>query len=379
MPARPENPFVFGELVPKAAFVDRENELTQLRRDLTDGEKIFLLSPRRFGKSSLVAQVLERLRRDGLRTALVPLSSATTYTEFLERFVDAIIRAAGPFETVKHWLNDLFHHVRPQFTFDPARNEVHVSFGPIASGALLAPDVFALPEVLATRGRFRMAICLDEFQQIEQFGGIRVENPLRNAVQTQREVGYVFAGSQPSLMEAMLQPARPFFKAGPVLFLDKIAAAAWETFIPRQFAKRGRVLTASALARLLAVADLIPHDVQRIAHELWDYAELTGTEGLDVREVDLAVQRLVRGQAPFYEQRWEQLAPGQRSVLQALAAGQSKEGLYSTAARHTYRLGPGSSVDKALKALHTQDILGWYQRHHFFVDPLFAIWIREHR
>jgi hypothetical protein len=72
---------------------------------------------------------------------------------------------------------------------------------------------------------FRMAICLDEFQQISQFNGGSVENAIRNQVQEQREVGYVFAGSQPSLMQEMLSAKRPFHKAGPQVFLDKIPAA----------------------------------------------------------------------------------------------------------------------------------------------------------
>jgi hypothetical protein len=48
------NPFVYGEVVPQAAFVDREEELDRLRRDLDDGQKVFLISPRRYGKSSLI-------------------------------------------------------------------------------------------------------------------------------------------------------------------------------------------------------------------------------------------------------------------------------------------------------------------------------------
>jgi ATP/maltotriose-dependent transcriptional regulator MalT len=50
----PPNPFVYGEVVPQAAFVDREEELDRLRRDLDDGQKVFLISPRRYGKSSLI-------------------------------------------------------------------------------------------------------------------------------------------------------------------------------------------------------------------------------------------------------------------------------------------------------------------------------------
>ena len=55
------NPFVYGEVVPDAAFVDRETELDRLVGDLGDGQKVFLISPRRYGKSSLVRRALSAL------------------------------------------------------------------------------------------------------------------------------------------------------------------------------------------------------------------------------------------------------------------------------------------------------------------------------
>src|SRR5262249_10946990 len=138
----------------------------------------------------------------------------------------------------------------------------------------VAPEVFALPGLMAEKGDFQMAICLDEFQQITQFDGTSVEGTLRSAVQQQRKVGYVFAGSQPSLMKQMLAPHRPFHKSGPSCFLEKISRIDWENFIRGKFRERDRTITGDALEQLFSVSDLIPYDVQRIAHELWDYAEL---------------------------------------------------------------------------------------------------------
>jgi len=59
---RQENPFVFGEIVTKDSFVDRTEELGQVVRDVKDRQKLFLLSPRRFGKSSLVVVAFERVK-----------------------------------------------------------------------------------------------------------------------------------------------------------------------------------------------------------------------------------------------------------------------------------------------------------------------------
>ena len=98
---RVENPFIFGEIVTQAAFVDRVDELQQVGRDVTDGQKLFLLSPRRFGKSSLVAAAFERLKGEGFSKVIIPVSNYATYRQFVEKFADKAVRAAGPWSRVK--------------------------------------------------------------------------------------------------------------------------------------------------------------------------------------------------------------------------------------------------------------------------------------
>lgn len=372
------NPFVFGEIVDDENFVNRTTELRQLVRDLADGQKVFLLSPRRFGKSSLVSMALLKLKKRHLRTVSLTVSSYSSYAQFLEKFAEKVLRAAGPWERVKDWVTRFGRQVKPDINYNMTSGEVTLSLSKGASfdPEPIAPEVFALPGELTRNAEFRMAICLDEFQQISQFNGRSVENVIRNQVQQQRQVGYVFAGSQPSLMQEMLSAAGPFHKAGPQMFLDKIDAADWEEFITAQFRKRGRTIAQPALERLFKGADLIPYDVQRIAHELWDYAELQDKQKLDISDVEAVINALVSGQSTYYELLWEQLAPRQRAALQALAARGSEE-IYSQALREEFRLGPASTVQKAFQSLDAKDILDRYRGDYFFLDPLFPVWIQR--
>jgi hypothetical protein len=376
--ANPENPFIFGEIIDEPNFVNRTSELEHLVRDLADGQKVFLLSPRRFGKSSLVALALLKLQKRHIRTVSITVSSYSSYTQFLEKFAEKVLRAAGPWDRVKDWVGRFGRNVKPDITYNMTSGEVSLSLGR-GSGfdpAPIAPEVFAMPGELAKNAGFRMAICLDEFQQISEFNGGSVENAIRNQVQEQREVGYVFAGSQPSLMQEMLSARRPFHKAGPQMFLDKIPAADWKGYINRQFGKRGRRMDEAAMEMLLGTADLIPYDVQRIAHELWDYAELKGKLDLDTADVRSVIDTLVSGQSTYYELLWEQLSAGQKAALQAVAERGASD-IYAQAVRSEFRLGPASTVQKALQSLDSKDILDRYQDRYFFVDPLFPCWIRR--
>ena len=101
-----ENPFVYGEVVPAAAFVDRVVELDRLTRDLNAGQKVFLISPRRYGKSSLIRHALAAVRRRGTLTVEVTVSSFSSYVAFLEGYARALMAAESAWERARSWLRE---------------------------------------------------------------------------------------------------------------------------------------------------------------------------------------------------------------------------------------------------------------------------------
>src|SRR5207253_714519 len=196
-----DNPFVYGEVVPDDAFVDRETELERLVSDLGNGQKVFLISPRRYGKSSLVRQALHSLARRGALTVDVTVSSYSSYLAFLEGYARAIAAVESKWDRARTWLTEAIGSTRPEIRYEPRQSGLgrfSVSFPAVTTARdlnRLANDVFALPGKLAADRKRTVVIALDEFQAIESFNGGSVEHALRAATQHQRQVGYVFAGS----------------------------------------------------------------------------------------------------------------------------------------------------------------------------------------
>src|SRR4051794_40304029 len=106
------NPFVYGEVVPAAAFVNRVVELERLARDLASAQKVFLISPRRYGKSSLIRHVLARMARRGALTVQVTVSSFSSYVAFLEGYARALVAAEARWDRVQHWLREAISSTR---------------------------------------------------------------------------------------------------------------------------------------------------------------------------------------------------------------------------------------------------------------------------
>src|SRR5205809_1651235 len=156
--ARLENPFIFGEIVDDANFGDRTAELDQLVRDLGDGQKVFLLSPRRFGKSSLVSVALLRLQKKNIYSVNITVSNYASYTQFLEKFAEKVLQAAGPWDRVKDLAKRFLQRVKPQASMDMATGKISVSLGKATefNPAPIAEDVFGLPRELSRNGGFRM-------------------------------------------------------------------------------------------------------------------------------------------------------------------------------------------------------------------------------
>src|SRR5262252_1025442 len=263
-----DNPFVYGEVVPPGAFVDRVVELERLVSDLTAGQKVFLISPHHYGKSSLIRQALSAVARRGALTVDVTVSSFSSYVAFLEGYTRALMAAETKWDRARAWLKDAIRTARPKIRYTPGESPLGaltVSFPSVKSErdvSRLAQEVFALPGRLAEIRRRKVVVALDEFQAIGEFNGGSVEHAMRAAVQHQREVGYVFAGSEPSLMERMLGPKRPFYKAGPVMRLEKIAAADFAAFIDRRFSRSGIRPESGLGLAIVELAGNLPYDVQ---------------------------------------------------------------------------------------------------------------------
>jgi hypothetical protein len=374
------NPFVYGEIVPGSAFVGRDVELKRLTADLGDGQKVFLISPRRYGKSSLVRQTLAALARRGALTAEITVSSYSSYLSFLEGYARVLASVETRWERARTWLTGAITATRPELRFAPEAGGLGrfaVSFPLVRTErdvTRLANEIFALPGRLAAERRRTVVVALDEFQAIDGFNGGSVEHALRAAAQQQRQVGYVFAGSEPSLMEQMIGPKRPFYKAGPVMRLQKIPADIFAAFIEARFGKSGIRAEAGLGAAIVDLAGNLPYDVQRLAHETWDDVRAAGGKRATLDSLHATLARLLAEQDTLFEAVWQRLTLAQRAVFRAVVL-QNGQGLLSADVRARYRLGGPSSIQASLAALLKQDLVLKEGTQYVVVDSLLREWI----
>jgi hypothetical protein len=370
------NPFKYGTVVSGEDFADREAELWQLTSKLKETVRIFLVAPRRYGKTSLIRNVLMTLQKQKMLTAYVDLYWATSSSEFMELYTSSVIRASKSIaKKAAHFVREFLPRLRPSLSFDPAGNpelSVDVSGD---SRAEVAEEVFHLPEQIAKSQGKRFVVVVDEFQEIMRLGGDDLERQVRAAIQHHSYVSYLFAGSKSHMLIDMLsEKTRPFYQMGTLMTLDKIPENEFKQFVQSKFSKRGKKISSSAIDRIFTACENVPHYVQLLSFHLWDhYQDVPQLEDHHVAE---ALSLILRGQEPAYLTIWEGLTAHQRKTTKATAAMQGRL-LTSKETIQRFSLESASNVAKSLSALCTKGILRREHDRYVFEDVLFGRWVEK--
>jgi energy-coupling factor transporter ATP-binding protein EcfA2 len=385
------NPFWFGGDVGAEGLVDRDTETAQVERTIRDGSKLFLIGPRRFGKSSILRAASERLAAKGAIVIRVDADPISSLNDLVEKIVTlSASHLKGKVHQVVDNLGDFFSKLRPEAKFDINEREWNVTLG-VRTDDEGTQGIQNLVEALNGLEKLAMAqptskpvgLVIDEFQRVVELGGQRAEAQLRSAIQQHSRVGYVFAGSDTRLLTAMtMNHDRPFYRLGTVMTVGAVPRQDFAGFITKNLRKSGfRVADPAIVATLLAMAEDVPYNVQSLANSCWNELLSTRGTGEPILTADVLQKALVRAVMeldPIYTGTWTKLTTIQQNTLRAVIREDGK-GLSSAPVVRT--IGAASStVHRALEGLRNQNVLrddaadGKIQLR--FDDPFFAHWIR---
>jgi hypothetical protein len=392
-PIESANPFEFGRAMRADAIVDREEELRRLTDAVRNGERLFLIGPRRYGKTSLLNYMQSELGRDGVIVLKYDVEKFETTRLLAKALLSGAIRTlTGPVDKVSalagRQIKRFFGALKPELTYDVTEGTWSVSvLGDRRAEAASLPlltEVLDGIESMAASNKKTVVVVLDEFQQLVAEGGVTAERQIRASVQTHQHVSYIFAGSKTRLLTDMTtHHGRPFYRMGSSLFLGPIARAAFAPFLTKGFEARGFKVAPGAIERLLDLAEDVPYSVQRLAHRCWDL--LAGTSApartLTPVFVENALERIALEDDPAYTQLWLSLTTVQKKALRAVI-GTSGRLLFSRAVNDQYGLAV-ASMQKALKALTDRGIVREEQTlgdvRLRLDDPFFATWLKAAR
>jgi len=385
------NPFEYGRELGTGELVDREEELAAVMQTVRQGTKLFLIGPRRFGKTSILKAAEDRLQAGG---AVVLRFDAETYPS-LDGLVTSLIAAAakglkGPVERVGDQVRSFFSRLRPELSFNVTQEAWSAKLGmSVAAGSetqvtLLVEALNGLEALAAAQPKKQqVGLIIDEFQRIVEIAGRQAESQIRAAIQRHRKVGYIFAGSKTRMLTGMtMDAARPFYRLGSVRFIGPVPKKDFQEFLVAKFKEGGfSMKDDAAIPAILELAEEVPYNVQLLASTCWNELRSRPAKqraGLDARVIAESMELIVRQYDPFYTQIWTALTAIQQKTLIAVI---QQRGLHLQSQQAALLVGrSASTVQRSLGGLTGKEILreeefegGVRMR---FEDPFFAQWVR---
>ncbi|MCD6266284.1 MAG: ATP-binding protein [Deltaproteobacteria bacterium] len=370
------NPFIYGGLVFGDHFADRQTELSELAMEMRNMGKVFLISPRRIGKTCVLKNLQENLKGDDALTAYIDLFKAPTLRHFAELYAKAVVEAVeGKLERMVKAIPRIFPGLRPKLDPNPD-GTVSFSVQYIAREKevfQILTEVLEYPEKASIKKKKQFVIIIDEFSDITKYNGEDVEKAIRAVVQSHQRVGYIFSGSKRSVIRDMVKDKRrAFYRMGRIMELTPIPRDLFATFIESWFMKGGYKLNDGAVNLILEKGRDIPYNIQRIAHNIWE--ETRDSKLIGKALVDKAIWVIINQESMNYETLWDGISQKQRELLIALAKD-DPDGIFSRDFIDRWRLGV-SSIQASLKALENRGILDREKQGKYrFDDEFFRLWI----
>ena len=369
-------PFQFGSLAEKENFIDRVEDRALLKQLLMSGIHVMLISPRRWGKSSLVKAVAEELMAEhkDVRVCFIDAFSISTETEFYRTFASRVMScAASRFKKGIEEMRKFLTGAVPQLVIRDKVTEFvtfDVRFQPQEKDKL---EILELPEKIAAAKGLRIIVCIDEFQQlanIPQYSDM--EGKMRSVWQQQHHVSYCLYGSKRHMMTDIFNDsAKPFYRFGQVIWLKKIEERYWVDFIVDAFARTGKSITIELAKRICDVTKCHSWYVQQLSFFIWNATDNEVTDEI----FDRALQRMIDTNAPMFQNDIEVLTASQKAMLQAV-----NDGIYQFSAessKRLYTLGNANTIVRNKRILQDKDIIEQQGKEFVFVDPIFQLWFNQ--
>ena len=372
-----ENPFVFGKAAEGPYFTDRAEDAKRLHANLTHGINTIIISPRRWGKTSLVKKVVKEIDRPDIKPVFLDIFQCKSEYEFFHAFATTVIKQTSSkldewVETAKTFLSN----ISPKFSFgsDPM-NDFSLSFEWNPKGDT-ETDILQLPEKIAQKKNIHLVVCLDEFQQIADFSdSLTFQKKLRSVWQHQQNVTYCMFGSKKHLMENIFNDkSKPFYKFGDMMFLKKIPTEEWVSFICAKFQETGKTISAEQAAKICEATENLSSYVQHLAWVVWYKTDRVVTNN----DVTAAIDDLLEQNKVFFQREVEQLSDLQLNFLRALANGVTT-GFSRKEVIRKYHLESSANVQSVKKALLKKDLIDVDGKEISFNDSLFKLWLKRQK
>lgn len=371
-----ETPFIFGAIATGENFTDREEETSHLVQNFKALTNTVIISPRRWGKSSLVhrASKIASEENKNLKICHIDLFNVRNETHFYELFAEKVIAAtSSKWDEVINIAKNIMGRIVPKLSVSDGINTGLTFDFNFNKGDFNPDTILDLPEKLAIEKNIKVIVCIDEFQNIAELpDGEYIMKRLRSHWQLHQRAAYCLFGSKRHMMTEIFNlPSKPFYRFGDFIYLKKIPLEFWIPFFIKRFKETGKNINEEDASLIAILVDNHPYYCQQLAQIAW-----LRTEKDCSRDIIEKSHIVLREQLSLsYENITDSLTNQQIAFLNALI--NKETALTATTVMDKYGITSSTSVTRSREALIKKEILDKNGKEIEFQDPMYKFWLQS--
>jgi len=369
-----ESLFQAGRPVMGNKLIGREEILKEIIHYLNSGQSVVLIAPRRFGKTSVVLEVLNRFKKNDLFSAYVDIFAAPEKRMFAEQITEAVLsnkKLHKAFSEFRKSFSSLMHQM--EFKQAVEDFEFILKFADKNQDELnLLSESIDFIEEFAAKYKKQIICGFDEFGDIEKLNGDEIVKLFRAKIQLQQQTAYIFSGSQESVMERIFITTKsPFYRFARVIHINEINPGIFKKYIRKEFEKIDIYIQESALNILLGFTKGHPYYTQLICKQLEFKLVGTNKNKITDRGIIDAIDEAYWSEINYIEKLWEELSRAREQVNILIAIAQGTPSLYKSLDLNKL------NVSRALRKLKSKGLIKKEDKINVLVDPMLRYFIRK--
>jgi len=361
-----ENPFSYSNYVTGKSFCNRLAEQKDLIYFAKNSQNILLYSHRRMGKTSLLHQVMNRLKKTRPRVNSVYIDLYGTLDE--NDFIDAVLTGVTQIESRIEKIFKQMSGLKLTGSIDPATNlpTLSASIKPKEKPEYLEK---ALDLLASYSSKQKLLVVFDEFQEVAGYAEAGFEKRLRSVIQGHQNISYFFSGSQKHILIDMFDSAkRAFFKMARSYPLEKIDSRNYVNWAQSLFKQKQVDISERTIVDIVGYCEYQPMYIQQFLFDLWR------SPAIDSEALENIKKTILISCKNQFMVLWDLLTQNQKKGLRLLAET-GGEGIYGAEQLQKVGFNSGSVLHTALLSLEEKEII--HKNKTFkFQDAMFKKWVQ---
>ena len=354
-------------------FCNRVSETANLIRNIQSCTHTVLVSPRRYGKTSLAYRAI---RQCGLPYVKVDLYMATSHKDIEKAIIKGvngiISQVTGVTEKILNSIKEYVKSIKPTIEMGTEGIKLVLEPSETANAPENICEALQILNAILEKKEQKAVLLIDEFQEVERLSKNHgIEGAIRHVAQETKNFSIIFSGSKRNLLKSMFNDRnKPLYRLCDEIVLERIGASDYLGFI-NKFAeeKWGTPLTSEVFDELIYCTERHPYYFNALLRAVFMEADFPTKESIKRLWLDLAEKK-----RNDLLSETKALTITHRKLLVAIANGVNKE-LSGKAFLNESKLA-SASVIRGLEELTEEDFIEKTGDHYELVDPLLKTVIR---